>query len=103
MVKTTKQTLKMLTTSAIDTMEPEAFDRFAEIVLMALGVQQPDGTLAKDYRESRMWVGGTEDTPLETSMLARVQAHRLLEVANEITQTVNELAKREREGGRHDR
>lgn len=66
MITMDKQSLKTHVFLYIERLDEdsEQYERFCDIILTAMGVVNPDGTLSDDYAESDLWDGGDDGTPL---------------------------------------
>ena len=89
-VRVDKQTFIFMVTQAVKIMDAKAYAQFSDIVLTALGVQDAEGNLAKEYKDSKMWVGGENGEPLRVSEYAKSAAKTTLE----ISQTIKDMVAR---------
>ena len=76
MVTTDKNLLKLLTLLFIESLDentPE-YDMASDILLTLMGVSDSEGNLTPEYRDSPMWDGGEDGTPLRPSGYADIAA-----------------------------
>ncbi|BDE94938.1 hypothetical protein [Raoultibacter timonensis] len=76
MITMDKQSLKTHVFLYIERLDEdsEQYERFCDIILTAMGVVNPDGTLSDDYAESDLWDGGDDGTPLRPSYKAKIKS-----------------------------
>ena len=69
MVYMTKENLKLLTLLLINSMDENSkrYRQCCDIILTLLGVSDANGNLTPEYKDSGMWVGGDDGTPLRPS------------------------------------
>lgn len=74
MVSMDKQSFLALTYLYVSRMDESSDDyiRLCDIVLTALGVVNPDGSLSATYADSTLWTGGDDGTPLRPSIVAEL-------------------------------